>query len=1067
MNSGMIGRFAVLFLLAALTGSPVPASGETTNDPLAPQSDAESRDTGSEQAGSEGDTFQKVLDSLDEFEAQRRGRENFKVFPKKFEAFLQKEYLKVQTIFDSPEGKAYLAQEIGRSDQPSGSAEDAEDGPSSLPEETDRLSPGLDDLHIIDGTEPQARTRQIDLGDGEEFRSQVKDFDEVKRFVIGQLYRDSEALELNVKGTSIPQRGLLPLLIYPGLTKSKDSLPYKIVGDVSDIMRQEGLKEAMGPFIAAYGKAEGDQQKRAQVLLDAYISFKRQSSKDKNRIAAIASALTSVKFLTTQYVDGKLDCGAVGNQACQVEVGALWGLQYRQLKKISGDNKDPKAAANVYAWLADALVVLDLKGSQKAEEASSEEDPERQESSNQALSPGGMDEEDFSARLKNLDEYISKTRTRQRELGRLLLAYDRSVDESEKERMRKRILYLYAGNRTVKPLEVMLDEIGQSPNVRRLAQGPPEGSSEVLQGKFKRVFDRETGSIPVLFQTQRAIRERLRSAGFEQLLTNARQQVAQGRRRRSQGGGQNGPGNAVSTDSTGSGRQKGGVFENLGNAVGPLTEQVFGAQRQNRQLEEQERGAENQRLLEESELERRRRLDAERQFATEQGAGTRDSIANQVDSAQSLLDSEREKERLADEAFDRERQEFAERQRQEQEQRRKSEQEQQAREQQARQSQTQNNAGGQTGPGAPGTSDLTGASGNTGASGAQGTPNANDLTLTDAQILEVAKTKVPRQANSYGIDPAVLTDDQIRAVLDPLIGARVAQYNADLAKDRPGMTVNADLQYSGPGITSTGLPSNHDRHRLWMDRFPELKASAVQKAQEQFNLLLREQVQILSAARQQQVAQRQQQEQQQQRTNQNKPEPVAVAGAPPPIVPVNAPRAPTSSSEDSSREQEPREAPEVASARKVIEEFDEKADGRSGITPSIFLNALSVNNATSPNKLDISLKSLVTLVRAGRIRSRVDPPDLAVDLGPDGELAQQVIQQFEEQAGGKSGITPSEFLRARARLNSTNPSKVEINLPGLIRLINIGLLTSDVAVPSSTKARPDSFEDDGRFGRNN
>ncbi len=75
-------------------------------------------------------------------------------------------------------------------------------------------------------------------------------------------------------------------------------------------------------------------------------------------------------------------------------------------------------------------------------------------------------------------------------------------------------------------------------------------------------------------------------------------------------------------------------------------------------------------------------------------------------------------------------------------------------------------------------------------------------------------------------DNARIKARAIKAALDPLINAKVDQFNEQLKAK--GVTVNADLQYSGKGIQSTGLPANHDRYQMWLTRFPELRAGANQ-----------------------------------------------------------------------------------------------------------------------------------------------------------------------------------------------------------------------------------------------
>ncbi len=144
-----------------------------------------------------------------------------------------------------------------------------------------------------------------------------------------------------------------------------------------------------------------------------------------------------------------------------------------------------------------------------------------------------------------------------------------------------------------------------------------------------------------------------------------------------------------------------------------------------------------------------------------------------------------------------------------------------------------------------------------------------------------------------------------------------------------------------------------------------------------------------------------------------------------------------------------RESTEVVQARKVIQDFDKAAKATSGITPPSFLAGRASYNAAQPYDLDISLKSLVQLVNGGYVTSKVPAPAVGEELGEEGLQAQRVIDEFDQRAGGKSGITPKDFLQARNYFNATNPYKVEINLPGLIRLVNLGMVNSRVKAPSA------------------
>jgi hypothetical protein len=232
---------------------------------------------------------------------------------------------------------------------------------------------------------------------------------------------------------------------------------------------------------------------------------------------------------------------------------------------------------------------------------------------------------------------------------------------------------------------------------------------------------------------------------------------------------------------------------------------------------------------------------------------------------------------------------------------------------------------------------------------------------------------------------------------------------------------------------------------MWMNRFPEMRGAAMQAAQQRFAQLHQDQIRTLMAARN---AQRQAATQRQQTQG-----PVAVTEPPRNQAPA-APQTSTPVAQTAAVQTAPvatavRESPETVQARKVIQDFDKAAKGASGITPPSFLQGRASYNAAQPYDLDISLKSLVTLVNGGYVASKVPAPDVEEDLGEEGQQAQSVIDEFDQRAGGKSGITPKDFLQARNYFNATNPYKVEINLPGLIRLVNLGMVNSRVKAPSA------------------
>ncbi len=97
-----------------------------------------------------------------------------------------------------------------------------------------------------------------------------------------------------------------------------------------------------------------------------------------------------------------------------------------------------------------------------------------------------------------------------------------------------------------------------------------------------------------------------------------------------------------------------------------------------------------------------------------------------------------------------------------------------------------------------------------------------------AEAETIARGKMPQVANSYGVNPMVLSDAELQAAANPIIMAEVAKWNEQL-KDK-GITVNQYMQYSGKGVTSTGKPPG-DHFKLWIERVPAVKAAMIEAAQ--------------------------------------------------------------------------------------------------------------------------------------------------------------------------------------------------------------------------------------------
>jgi hypothetical protein len=133
-------------------------------------------------------------------------------------------------------------------------------------------------------------------------------------------------------------------------------------------------------------------------------------------------------------------------------------------------------------------------------------------------------------------------------------------------------------------------------------------------------------------------------------------------------------------------------------------------------------------------------------------------------------------------------------------------------------------AGAQAAPGATQGPATGGPSGQT-----AGSPGAS--AGASASSLEQARARVPLVPNSYGVTPAVFTDDQIRAILDPLIDAELARENAKLGGK--GLTMNKYRQLVGTSggtvIRSAGRP-DYDHYREWLKASPGLLAAVNEQA---------------------------------------------------------------------------------------------------------------------------------------------------------------------------------------------------------------------------------------------
>ncbi|MBI4866223.1 MAG: hypothetical protein HY816_04660 [Candidatus Wallbacteria bacterium] len=1005
----------------------------------------------------------------------------FAEFVKRLDVTVERKYLKVETLFDSEAGKAYLKARIA-GDSSAVSPTQAQ-ASAELPPARNRSDNPLDAMEELRGDtqEGNPRAASTPAAADESFRESVTRFDDVKAFVVRELYTDAAKLNLTQNGVGF--RGLHPFFLYFYVGPKSIRLQDDPVRKLALYFRSPGVKDVFGGFLGAY-TLKAEEPKKAQALLDAYIQFRKLTGSNTKRETVdregnrLTTDLRSTLYIAAvQFSDTMAREIALGK--VPVEGGAsavttsfnIWAHTTETLERAS--RPEVATVATVYAWMADLILLLDL--SKRPANA-------RQQQGEQGQ--GQVALEEYQSRLGALDSYVRGVRARQAALLELLQKYEQIRTDEERSTLRKQILDLYAGTRTQRPLAMMIADVEEHPNVGALAKGPPKGAPEPTLSRHRALFDPRGGGIARMRNNQENIDAMMAKNGFGNVVDESRARVDRERSRRQKAEGPRSPGD--SGGDRGDGTRRSGWetasqgMRGLGDIAVPLTDSLLQANQQSREVElrQRELDAERERRLFERDEARRNKQDA-REIA-EQRAGNLDAGNNIIENAQQTVTREREEQRLRDEAFARRQQELEAERRKEAEQRAAA--------------QAQLPAVPNTGVSGPTTSGLPqstnaagtgpqstagvpnaptnsvgipagGTTGQTGTSG--GSQAASPSVLSDAQLVEVARSKVPVIPNTYGIDPAVLTPEEIKAALDPLINAKVDQFNEQLKAK--GVTVNADLQYSGKGIQSTGLPANHDRYQMWLTRFPELRAGANQAAQAKFQKLLQEQVNALSAGRAEQLRQLAAQRQQQ------TPSPTAVAQTP--AAPVQTPATPTGPAAPVATTIAPvstpvkakQEDPKIAQARKVIEDFDKAGKGASGITPQDFLAGIDRYNASQPDVVAVDMKGLVRLVQIGYVKSRIAPPAIAADLGPDGSEAQKVIEEFDKRAGGKSGITPGDFLLARDRHNSSDPYKVELNLPGLIRLVNNGRLRSNVPPPTA-KADPapsprvDDATDDNRFG---
>jgi hypothetical protein len=89
--------------------------------------------------------------------------------------------------------------------------------------------------------------------------------------------------------------------------------------------------------------------------------------------------------------------------------------------------------------------------------------------------------------------------------------------------------------------------------------------------------------------------------------------------------------------------------------------------------------------------------------------------------------------------------------------------------------------------------------------------------------------------NSYGIEPPTLTDEEIRALLEPLIAAQIVEANR---RAPPGLSLTRYGTWVGTTKTTTikqvGKPDGGDEYAFWLSHAPNLRQAAVQAAQTKF-----------------------------------------------------------------------------------------------------------------------------------------------------------------------------------------------------------------------------------------
>lgn len=132
----------------------------------------------------------------------------------------------------------------------------------------------------------------------------------------------------------------------------------------------------------------------------------------------------------------------------------------------------------------------------------------------------------------------------------------------------------------------------------------------------------------------------------------------------------------------------------------------------------------------------------------------------------------------------------------------------------------------------------TAATSSTGASSANTTTAGTGTGTTGTGTANPAApaVAVPLVANSYGVAPLVLSDAQIRALMDPLIEKELPIENARLSQK--GLAVNKYRQLIGVSgkttIKSVGKP-DYDHYAEWIKASPTIKAALDAKATEVYS----------------------------------------------------------------------------------------------------------------------------------------------------------------------------------------------------------------------------------------